>query len=179
MPSDVGDFPGLGPVGGELGGQRAPEQGAAAVPLAVGAHEDQRFTDVRLPEVVVLACPQSLEIQTESRSRVGGGGGADPGASGGGVRQEHPAPGRAVAVGMTPGSADQGDTYARPRGRGLQGPADIRIEVTVRQRLGSPGSRLLDEQPGPGGGRRRGERFGRFTGSGGTGTHIGEPNLIR
>ncbi|GFE13892.1 hypothetical protein Sgleb_19390 [Streptomyces glebosus] len=84
-----------------------------------------------------------------------------------------------MAVGVASRPPDKGDAYARPLCRGFKGPADIRIQVTVRQCMGPPGSCLLDEQPGPGRRRGSGERFGRFTGSGGAGTHIGEPNLIR
>lgn len=61
MATDVGDFPDFASAGGELGSERAAEQGAAAVPLAVGAYEDQRLADVGLPEAVMLSVPRAVK----------------------------------------------------------------------------------------------------------------------
>ena len=47
-----------------------------------------------------------------------------------------------------------------------------------RQRLRAPGARLLEQQPGPRGGRGPGERLVRFRGRGRARAHGGEPNLV-
>src|SRR5205823_306441 len=102
-------LPGFGSAGGELGGQRSAEERTAAVPLAVGADEDQGLTGVRVPDAAVVPGPQRGEVQPEDVPRVGDGGGADPGAARGGVRDEQPAPGEVVAVGVPSGAPDESD----------------------------------------------------------------------
>ncbi len=177
--ADMGDFPGCRTTGGELGGQRAAEDGTAAIPLAVRAYKDHRISGVLLPEAVMFAGAQGGEVQPKSRPRVGDGGGADPGTARSGVRDEQPASGNTVAVGVASRPADQRDAYTCPLCGGLQGPADVRVEVAVRQGLRPPRSGLLDEQPGEGCGCRPGDGLGRFTGSGSAGAHKGEPNSDR
>ncbi len=174
--ADVRDLPGRAAVGGKLGGQWAAEECTAAVPFAVGAHKHHRFAGVRLPEAVMVSVSQGGEVESERGSRVGDGGGADPGTARRGVCEEHAAAGGAVEVGMAARAADEGDAYAGPFCCGFQGPAEVRIEVAVRQRLGSPWSGLLDQQPSPGGCGRSGEGFGRFKGSDSACAHKGEPN---
>lgn len=173
---DVRHLPRRAALGGQLGGQRAAEERAAAIPLAVGAHKHHRFAGVRLPETEMVSGSRGGEIQPERGSRVGDDGGADPGTAGSGVREEQPTPGGAVKVGMAPGPTDESNAHASTFCRGFQGPADVRVEVAVRQRLGSPWTGLLDQQPGLGGGCCSGERFGRFEGSGSACAHKGEPN---
>lgn len=179
MTADVRHLPGRVALGGQLRGQRAAEERTAAIPLAVGAHEHHRFAGVRLPKSAMVSGSRGDEIQPERSSRVGGDGGADPRAARCGVREEEPTPGNAVKIGMASRAADESNAYTSTFRRSFQGPADVRVEVAVRQCLGTPRSGLFDQQPGLGSGRCSGEGFGGFEGRGGACAHEGEPNPER
>lgn len=174
--ANMRDFPSVDSTVGEFRGERAAEKGAATVPLPVGADQDQRVADVLLPQPTVVSGAQSGEVQSRNGVQIGHRGGAHPGAARGGVRQEQTSTRNSVAVGVPAGPADQCDADARSICGRFQGATDVRVEVAVSQRLGSPRPGLLDEQPGAGGGRRAGNGFGRSTGSGSAGAHKGEPN---
>lgn len=174
--ADVRHLPGNAALGGQAGGQRAAEKRATAIPFAVGAHQDHRFAGVRLPKATMVSGSRGAEIQAERSPHIGDGGGADPGVARRGVREKEPASGSAMKVGVASGTADESNTYASAVCCGFQGPAEVRVEVAVRQRLGTPRPGLFDQKPGPGGGCRSGEGFGGVEGSAGACAHEGEPN---
>lgn len=183
MTPQMGDLPGAPhPRGGELGGQRTAEERAAAVPLAVGAHEGERVARVgpapqRGVEGAVVAPAERGEVEVQQLPRVMGGGAAQPHASGDGVGRVHLPQGRCAEVRVAPGAADERDAYARvPRG-GLQGAAQGRVQVARHQRFGTPGAGLFQEEPGRCRGRGSGNGLVEIPRDGRARTHRGEPNL--
>ena len=76
MTAQMGDLPdALDAGGGQLGGERAAEEGAAAVALAVGADERERIAGVGPPaergvEGAVVAPAERGEVEVEQRLRV-------------------------------------------------------------------------------------------------------------
>ncbi len=184
MAADVGDLPDRGGVRGrQVGGERAAQQGAAAVPLAVGAYEHERVADVRAPVVraaqpALVAGPERREVQFRQVRGVGDLGRTHPGEARQGVGHEDPSGGRFPAVRAAGGAADQ--CYAHPVGLGgpLQSAAEGRFQAAGGEGLGAPGAGLFDQQPGPGGGGGAGQRLGQVTGSGRARAHVGKPNLI-
>lgn len=176
--AEVGDLPDAVLSGrGEVGGERPAQEGAAAVALAIGADEGERRALVGRAEAAVITRSEGYEVEGEQGLRGLGHGAAQPGVPRNGVGHIHMAPGGGMEVGVPARAPDEGDAHAGPlRGR-LQGPAELRVQMAGRQRLHTPGARLLDQQPGTRGGGGPRERLVQVLRGGRTRTHVGEPNL--